>query len=62
MTACPPASPNAYDHDSDTLAPGLPRKMRCTGSPTVDVDRLKPFFERAGAESAPGPVSDVGQD
>ena len=51
MTACP--SPNAY-----TLA--LPRKMRC--SPTVNVDRLKPFFERAGAEPAPGPVSDVGQE
>ena len=51
VTACP--SPNAY-----TLA--LPRKMRC--SPTVNVDRLKPFFERAGAEPAPGPVSDVGQE
>ncbi len=34
VTACP--SPNAY-----TLA--LPRKMRC--SPTVNVDRLKPFSE-----------------
>ncbi len=33
VTACP--SPNAY-----TLA--LPRKMRC--SPTVNVDRLKPFI------------------
>ncbi len=49
--ACP--SPNAY-----TLA--LPRKMRC--SPTVNVDRLKPFLERAGAEPAPGPVFDVGQE
>jgi hypothetical protein len=49
--ACP--SPNAY-----TLA--LPRKMRC--SPTVNVDRLKPFFERAGATPAPGPVSDAGQE
>jgi hypothetical protein len=51
VTACP--SPNAY-----TLA--LPRKMRC--SPTVNVDRLKPFFERAGATPAPGPVSDAGQE
>ena len=51
VTACP--SPNAY-----TLA--LPRKMHC--SPTVNVDRLKPFFERAGAAPAPGPVSDAGQE
>jgi hypothetical protein len=51
VTACP--SPNAY-----TLA--LPRKMRC--SPTVNVDRLKPFFERAGVPPAPGPVSDAGQE
>ena len=34
--------------------------MRC--SPTVHVDRLKPFFERAGASPAPGPVSDAGQE
>ena len=47
VLACP--SPNAY-----TLA--LPRRMRC--SPTVNVDRLKPFFERFGAPPAPGPVSD----
>ena len=51
VTACP--SPNAY-----TLA--LPRRMRC--SPTVNVDRLKPFVERAGAVPAPGPVSDAGQE
>jgi len=51
VTACP--SPNAY-----TLA--LPRRMRC--SPTVNVDRLKPFFARAGAPPAPGPVSDAGQE
>ena len=44
---------NAY-----TLA--LPRKMRC--SPTVNVDRLKPFFERAGVSPAPAPVSDAGQE
>ena len=41
VTACP--SPNAY-----TLA--LPRKMRC--SPTVNVDRLKPFHERTNAPPA----------
>jgi hypothetical protein len=51
VVACP--SPNAY-----TLA--LPRKMRC--SPTVNVDRLKPYYERAGEAPAPGPVSDVGQE
>ena len=51
VTACP--SPNAY-----TLA--LPRRMRC--SPTVNVDRLKPSFERAGSPPAPGPVSDAGQE
>jgi hypothetical protein len=34
--------------------------MHC--SPTVNVDRLKPFFERAGATPAPGPVSDAGQE
>ncbi len=50
MIACP--SPNAY-----TLA--LPRRMCC--SPTVNVDRLKPFFERLGTAQAPGPVFDVGQ-
>jgi hypothetical protein len=51
VTACP--SPNAY-----TLA--LPRRMRC--SPTVNVNRLKPFHSRAGAAPAPGPVSDAGQE
>jgi hypothetical protein len=51
VTAC--SAPNAC-----TLA--LPRRMRC--SPTVNVDRLKPFFERAGTAPAPGPVSDVGQE
>ena len=50
VTACP--SPNAY-----TLA--LPRKMRCC--PTVNTDRLKPFYDRDGASPAPGPVSEVGQ-
>ena len=51
VTACP--SPNAYTH-------ALPRRMRC--SPTVNVDRLKPFFERVGAPPAPGPVSDPEQE
>ncbi len=45
--ACP--SPNAY-----TLA--LPRQMLC--SPTVNVDRLKPFHARVDAPPAPGQVSD----
>ena len=51
VIACP--SRNAC-----TLA--LPREMRC--SPTIIVDRLKPFFERVGAPPAPGPVSDPGQE
>ena len=38
----------------------LPRRMRC--SPMVNVDRLKPSFERAGSPPAPGPVSDAGQE
>ena len=46
---------NAY-----ALRLALPRRMRC--SPTVNVDRLKPFFERAGGLPAPGPVSDMGQE
>ena len=49
--ACP--GPNAY-----TLA--LPSRMLC--SPTVNVDRLKPFFERDGADPTPRSVSDVGQE
>ena len=51
VTACP--GPNAY-----TLA--LPPRMLC--SSTVNVDRLKPFFERAGVAPPPGPVSDAGQE
>ena len=51
VAACP--SPNAY-----TLA--LQRKMRC--SPTVNVDRLKPFVTRAGTSPAPGLVSDTGHE
>jgi hypothetical protein len=51
VTACP--SPKAY-----RLA--VPRRMLC--SPTVKVDRLKPFHERADAPPAPGPVSDPGQE
>jgi hypothetical protein len=38
----------------------LPRKVRC--SSTLNVDRLKPFNERAGAPPAPGPVSDPGHE
>ena len=49
MTACP----NAY-----TLS--LPRKLRCSAK--VNVDRLKPFFVRAGMPPAPDPASDAGQE
>ena len=51
IVTCP--SPNAY-----TLA--LPRRMQC--SPTVNVDRLRPFYEPVEAPPAPGPVSDAGQE
>ncbi len=34
--------------------------MRC--SPTVNIVRLKPFFELTGAAPAPGPISDEGQE
>ncbi len=34
--------------------------MQC--SPTVNVDRLKPLYERLDAPPAPGPVSDPGQE
>jgi hypothetical protein len=39
VTAC--QSPKAY-----TLRVALPRRMRC--SPTVNVGRIRPFFERGG--------------
>ena len=54
VAACLSPGPNTY-----TLA--LPRKMRC--SPTVNVDRLKPFFERSDEQPPPCPVSesDAGQ-
>ena len=48
VTACP--SPNAY-----TLA--LPRRMRCSPTVNVNLNRLKPFHSRAGAAPAPGPVT-----
>ncbi len=51
VTTC--QSLNAY-----TLA--LPRWMLC--SPTVNVDSLKPFFERLGTSLAPGLVFDAGQE
>ncbi len=51
VMACP--SPNAY-----TLA--LQLRMLC--SPTVNVDRLKPFHARVDAPPAAGPVSDPGQE
>ena len=42
------------------LHPALPRRTRCCT--TVNVDSIKPFFERVGAPPAPGPVSDPGQE
>ena len=53
LTGLAHPSPYAY-----TLE--LPRRMCC--SPTVNVDRLKPFFERAGAPPTTGPVTDPGQE
>ena len=47
------AGPNAY-----TLT--LPRRFKC--SPTVNVDRLKPFYSRADRPDPPGPVGDPGQE
>ena len=36
-----------------TSTPALPRKMRC--SPTVNINRLKPFFERSDEPPPPAP-------
>ena len=47
------AGPNTY-----TLT--LPRRFKC--SPTVNVDRLKPYHPRADRPDPPGPVSDPGQE
>ena len=47
------AGPNTY-----TLA--LPPRFRC--SPTVNVDRLKPYFAREDQPAPPGPVSYPGQE
>ena len=47
------AGPNTY-----TLT--LPRRFKC--SPTVNVDRLKPYHPRVGRADPPGPVSDPGQE
>ena len=46
------AGPNTY-----TLT--LPARFKC--SPTVNVDRLKPYFLRPGRPPSPGPVTDPGQ-
>jgi len=45
------AGPNTY-----TLA--LPKRFRC--SPTVNVDRLKPYHPRTDQPGPPGPVTDAG--
>ena len=47
------AGPNAY-----TLA--LPKRFKC--SPTVNVERLKPYYGRDSRPTPPGPVSDPGQE
>ena len=47
------AGPNAY-----TLS--LPRRFKC--SPTVNVDRLKPYHSRPDRAPPQGPVSDPGQE
>jgi hypothetical protein len=47
------AGPNTY-----TLA--LPRRFRC--SPTVNVERLKPYHARPDGPAPPGPVLDPGQE
>ena len=44
----------------DTYTLTLPRRFKC--SPTVNVDRLKPFHPRTGRPAPPGPVSDPGQE
>ena len=48
-------SPNAHIF-------ALPRRTGMGCSPIVNVDRLEPVFERAGAPPVPGPVSDKGQE
>ena len=47
------AGPNTY-----TLA--LPSRLRC--SPTVNVERLKPYHARANQPTPAGPVDDPGQE
>ena len=47
------AGPNTY-----TLS--LPARLRC--SPTVNVERLKPYCARAGLPAPAGPVDDPGQE
>jgi len=47
------AGPNTY-----TLA--LPRRFRC--SPTINVERLKPYHARSDRAPPPGPISDPGQE
>ena len=40
----------------------LPSRTGMGCSPIVNVDRLEPVFERAGAPPVPGPVSDKGRE
>ena len=41
--------------------PALQRKLRCSDSPMVNVDRLKPFFF-ARARTPPTPCADAGKE
>ncbi len=38
----------------------LPKRFK--SSPTVNVERLKPYYARTGRRSSPGPVADPGQE
>ena len=49
--------PGQHIH-ADPLGAETPR---FTSSPTVNVDRLKPYFLGAGRPPSPGPVTDPGQ-
>ena len=48
LRSAPVAGPNTY-----TLT--LPERFKC--SPTIKVDRLKPYFLRTGLPPSPGPVT-----
>ena len=41
--------------------PAIPARFKCTGSPTVNVHRVKPYVPRRGRLASPGQVTDPGQ-